>query len=124
MVSSGNTIVMDGGSLDWIVGENILDHQILFGNNRPEDVFPELKNNQFHAFPAVTPGPVILVSKEMEPEVLLIQVYDMTKKLILLQEWKGNPMGIDLTDCTDGVYLILITQNDQPPLASFKVVRE
>jgi hypothetical protein len=68
IVSSGNTIEMDGGSLEWIVGENLLNHQMLFGNNRPEDVFPELVNSRFHVFPVVTTGPVILVSKEMEPE--------------------------------------------------------
>lgn len=124
IVSSGNTIVMDGGSLDWIIGENLLDHQILFGNNRPEDVFPELLNNRFHVFPVVTAGPVTLVSKEMEPENLNINIHDMTGKLILSQKWIENPMKIDITDCTEGMYLIRIVQHEQSPLATFKVVKK
>jgi hypothetical protein len=124
IVSSGNTIVMDEGSLDWIIGENLIDHQVLFGDHTPEDVFTGLKEQDFLAFPTITGGPLTLVAREREPVGLFVAIYDVTNKLLYRTTWDRNPMEADLSEYSYGMYMIRIEQNDLMPLAVFKIVKE
>ena len=124
IVTSGSTIVSDGGTIDWIIGENLVDHQVLFGGKSPEEVFTELKEQMFAVFPTITNGFVILVAREEKPENLYMAVYDLNNKLLSRKIWNQNPLEADLSEYDHGIYIISIEQDDLTPIATFKIIRE
>nr|WP_321408107.1 T9SS type A sorting domain-containing protein [uncultured Carboxylicivirga sp.] len=124
VATSGNTIITSEGSMDWVIGENLIDHQILFGNNAPEDVFPQLKKQTFVAFPTITPDKVYIVSQIDEWKDLNIMVYDVSNRWLLTKKWKSNPMEIDLSGFKSGLYIIRLIIEKQSVYAVFKVVKQ
>lgn len=124
IVSSGNTIISSEGSMDWVIGENLIDHQVLFGNSAPEDVFQQLKNQAFVAYPTLTPDKVYIVSKHTDWNNMDVEVYDVSNKRVLIQTWDKNPMEVDLTGVTSGLYIIRLIKVEQPVIAVFKVVKQ
>ena len=124
IVTSGSTISSDGGTIDWIIGENLVDHQVLLGQKSPEEVFPELKEKMFTVFPTITSGFVTLVAREEKPENLYVTVYDLNNKLLSRRAWDQNPMDADLSEYDHGIYIINIELDDLTPLITFKIIRE
>ena len=124
IVTSGSTIVSEGVTIDWIIGENLVDHHVLFGERSPEEVFPELKDNMFTVFPTITTGKVTLVAKEDKHQNLFVVIYDLNNKLLSRKAWDQNPMEANLTEYDQGIYIINIEPDDLTPLATFKIVRK
>lgn len=124
IVTSGSTIVSEDGSIDWIIGENLIDHQVLFGERLPEEVLPELKEKNFMIFPTITAGQITLVSREEKPENLFVAVYDLNIKLLSRKAWEQNPMEVDLSEYDHGIFIINIELDDLSILTTFKIIRE
>lgn len=124
IASSGNTIIADCGSMDWLVGSNLIDHEVLFGVTSSE-VFPSPSANEhFTAYPTITRDKFFIESNKSINEDLLIRMVDLTGRILLLKQWEENPSELDLDDCASGTYFLQVIDKEEIPVATFVVVKE
>ena len=123
IVASGNTIVSDYGSMDWIVGANLIDHEVLFGNNSTETVYLLTKNDIYTVSPTLTKDKIYIKSSRSINENLLIKIFDLTGKLLLIKYWEENPTELDLQQYASGIYIIHLIDNENNSVAPFKVIK-
>jgi len=122
IVTSGNTIISNGGSIDWVIGENFIDHQVLFGNYT-EAVQPQFGKQSFAVFPTLTHDKVYIESKQNDWEDIIVEVYDVSNKKVLSQKWDANPMELNLSDFKNGLFIVRILSKEKPLSDAFKVVK-
>lgn len=124
IISSGNSIVTNEISVDWIVGENIIDYEVLFDLSSVQDSINKTNNPFYTAYPTITSDIVRIESKILTEKDLFIQIYDTSKKRVLSQKWLNNPMEINLNKMPSGMYIIQLIDSNQHTVASFKVIKK
>ncbi len=122
IISSGNTIISNGGSIDWVIGENFIDHQLLFGNYT-EDAQVQLSKEAFVVFPTLTHDKVYIASKQEECKDVVVEVYELSDRKILSRKWEANPMEVNLSGLGNGVYIVRILSKEKLLSDAFKVVK-
>lgn len=124
IVSSGNAIVDTEMSIDWIVGENLIDYDVLFDLSPLQDSIKNTEQTFFNAYPTVTSGIVHIRSKSLLQKNLFIHVYDISKKRVMSHKWSNNPMEINLTQLHSCMYIIQLVGADDGIVATFKVIKK
>lgn len=122
IVSSGNTIISNGGSIDWVIGESFIDHQLLFGYNT-EEVPALLDKGAFVVFPTLTHGSVYISTEQEECNGVVVEVYEVSNRKVLSRKWDANPMEINLSDLDDGLYIVRMLSKEKLLSDAFKVVK-
>ena len=123
MVSSGNTIVSPEMTLDWVVGENIIESEVLFNNLQNQREAPDkLKNVNFKVYPTITSGWVNVLTYLKDQNDLYLEIFDPTLKRLKMIKWVSNPQKINLETFSPGLYFIKISKKDKSVLAVFKII--
>lgn len=121
LVSSGNTIIGDGISIDWIVGENLLSPEL--SGMVKDTVSIDAMFHDFKAWPNVTRGKVYFYLNPVDRTGLYLEVTDLSGKLIQRTSWIAEPQVIDFTGLTAGFYLVKLAHEKNGQLASIKIVK-
>ena len=122
MVSSGNTIVSPEMTLDWVVGENIIEYEVLFNLQNQKEVPDKLKNANFKVYPTITSGWVNVLTELKDQNDLYLEIFDLTSKRLKMIKWVSNPQKINLETFSPGMHFIRITKKDKSVLAVFKII--
>ena len=124
IISSGNSIITNDVSVNWIVGENFIDYDVLFDLTAVHDSINNTNQTFYTAYPTITSGILCIESKTPTEKDLFIQIYDTSKKRVSSQKWSNNPMEINLTQMPSCMYIIQLIDNDQHTVATFKVIKK
>ncbi|MCU4175666.1 T9SS type A sorting domain-containing protein [Carboxylicivirga sp. N1Y90] len=124
IISSGNSIVSSDISINWIVGENLIDYDVLFEQLSFQDSINHSYQPYYSAYPTITPDFVQIKSKTEFDNDVLIQIYNTSNKRVLSQKWSNNPMQINLSKLPASMYIIHLIDTDQQTIATFKVIKK
>jgi hypothetical protein len=124
VVSSGSAICNQEGSLDWVVGEGLIDLHLLFGDGEQGDPGIQQRSHSFLVYPSVTSGDIRIFSDEAEPTRLSVHVHNMAEMVVLSRNWIKNPMELNLSKLPSGVYIIRLANQEKLVVATFKIIKK
>lgn len=124
IASAGNTLLADCGSMDWIVGANLIDQEVLFGVNAPKPLQSEIKKTCYTVFPTLTRDKVYVLSDKSENNDLFIRLVDLTGRLLFIRQWESNPAELDLMEYVSGTYILQLIESEGEAPATFMIVKK
>lgn len=123
IVSSGNTIINESGSVDWIIGVNLIDSDVELGLYQPKTNKSDYQNG-YIVYPTKTIDWIIIDKKQPDLHPYLIEVIDVAGKSELLSNEFTLTTRLDISSLASGNYFIKILDKDKIQLAIFQVVKE
>ena len=123
LISSGNTIINESGSVDWIIGTNLIDAEVDLGLYKDAPNYSSFQNG-FTIYPTKTVDWIILKKEDSEPQSCLIEITDPSGKSEILEKEMLVSVGINLGARASGLYIIRVIDEEGEPLATFRVVKE
>lgn len=124
LVSSGFSVVQEGGSLDWVVGDNITDVQVLFGLQKSDVLLPALQEHLWVVGPVMTDGVIVISSPTADAGQFMIKIIDETSRTLLLTPWDRNPKELNLANFATGPYVVVICNEKDATFARFKIIKK
>lgn len=124
LVTSSHSVVQDSVMLEWIVGDNLTDTQVLFGIEKSAITAPALQNNAWIVSPVITQDVISVISSDVDPGKFWVKVCDNTSRTLIQTLWTSNPMEIDLSDLATGTYIVVICNAKDATFARVKVIKE
>jgi len=124
IISSGNTLSNDEIYINWVVGENIIDDEVLFDINTGEESVLASEKEDFYLWPTIASTLVNVGTELTTQNDLSIEIYDLSQRLLKTLKWESNPQEINIEAFTPGFYLFRINQKDYGTLAVFKIVKK
>ena len=123
LVAAGNTIVNESGSLDWILGENLIDHEVLFGSNATPRALLLKSQKDFKAYPTITFDWVNIQTAREDINNVIVTVYDVTMKPLMISKLEGDLTPLSLKHLAPAMYFIVLTETNNTPLTTFKIIK-
>lgn len=123
IVSSGNTIINESGSVDWIIGVNLIDSDVELGLYKPKPNKSDYQNG-FIVYPTKTIDWIIIDKEQPDLHPYLIEVIDVAGKSELLSQEFTLTTRLDISSLASGNYFIKILDKDKKQLALFQIVKE
>jgi len=124
MVSSGNTILHPELNLDWVVGESILGHEVLFDLSTSEVPLATPEEADFKVYPTITDDWINVTTQLEDKKDLYLQIYDSSHKQLKVLNWNSTPQKINIESFSAGIYFIKVNQKNKGTLTVLKVVRK
>jgi hypothetical protein len=134
IISSGEVIESEDGSISWTIGENLIetiretDLSILQGYQEIEDMpvaieSAETENALILIFPTETEGIVNVVFNETMGMHLKGYLVDILGKRCAYYEFDQPYNQIDLSEFAHGMYLLIITDLENKPVHEIKLFK-
>lgn len=123
IISSGNTIINESGSVDWIIGVNLIDSDVELGLYQPK---PEnaLNHNGFLVYPTKTIDWIIVDKETPDLHPYHVEVIDISGKSEYLSEEIVLTTRLNISSLASGNYFIKILDTNKKQLALFQIVKE
>jgi hypothetical protein len=134
IISSGEVIESEDGSISWTIGENLIetigetDLSLLQGYQEIEDMPAAIEmigpeNTLVLIFPTETEGIVNVVFDEASGAYFKGYLVDILGKRFAYYEFKEPYNLIDLSEYAHGMYLLCITDQENQHLQEFKLFK-
>ena len=123
IVSSGNTIINESGSVDWIIGVNLIDSDVELGLYQPKSNKSDYQNG-YIVYPTNTVDWIIIDKEQPDLHPYHIEVIDVAGKSELLTQKFTLTTRLDISSLASGNYFIKILDTDKKQLALFQIVKE
>lgn len=123
LINAGNTIINQSGSLNWIIGTNLIDMELELALNQSIEL-TDLQQNEFSVYPTVTKDRVSIKREIPGFEKYSVELMKLSGHSVLISEEFIVCKRLDLSQMAAGVYLIKVLNPNKQTVAIFKIIRE